>query len=80
MARTDSERLTLWLDLRDSIEDAIAAGIPILRYRIGNREVEREPTAAWLREVNSIISSLQEATAVGTGPIRNLIQLTRYPR
>jgi hypothetical protein len=86
MARTTAERLTFWEDLRDVIEDAIAASITaggsIVEYEIGNRRVKKTEKEARddLKLAEEMIASLTEAGSVGTGPVRNLIQLTRYPR
>lgn len=79
MARTDSERLTFWRTLRDSIEDAVAAGVPVLRYTIDGREVEREPTGKWLNEVDSLIARLESRTSAASGTNRNRARLKRRP-
>lgn len=79
MSRSDSERLTFWRDLRDSIEDAIAAGTPVLRYKVGSREVEREPTGKWLNEVDGIVARLESRTNASSGSNRNLARLKRRP-
>lgn len=79
MARTDSERLTFWRTLRDSIEDAIAEGVPVLRYKVGGREVEREPTGKWLNEVDSLIARLESRTSAASGTNRNRARLKRRP-
>lgn len=79
MARSDSERLAFWQSLRDSIEDAIAAGVPVLRYKIGGREVEREPTGKWLNEVDAIVARLESRTSAASGSNRNLARLKRRP-
>lgn len=77
MARTDAERLEFYLELRDTLDDALAGGVPKVRYRIGNTEVEREPTTAWLKQVEEIISRLTAATNVSRGRHRNLIRFQR---
>lgn len=79
MPRSDSERLTFWLTLRDSIEDSIAAGAPVIRYRLQDgREVEREPTGAWLKEVEAIIARLTVSTGTPSGQIaENVVRFKR---
>lgn len=79
MARTLSERITFWENLRDSVEDALAASAPVVRYRIGAREVQREPTSAWLREIEQRLEDLQAEDNAASGPARNRAVLKRKP-
>jgi hypothetical protein len=71
MARTDSERLAFWLALRDSVEDALAAGAPVVAYEIGNRRVEREPTSSWLRDIEERITAINGLISSTDGPAVN---------
>lgn len=82
MARTDAERLELYLTLRDQIDDALLAGSAsapaIIRYRIGNREVQREATKDWLAEVEAVIARLTVSTTAASGPARNYARRGRF--
>jgi hypothetical protein len=83
MARTTAERLTFWEDLRDDIEDAIAAALAsggrIVRYRVGTREVEKSQADATkdLLLAEETIARLTATTNAGNGRARSLIRFKR---
>lgn len=79
MPRSASERLTQLQEIRDALEDALLTGASdVVRYRIGDREVERRRTDATqaLAEINREIAALETAV---NGPARNRIRIHRYP-
>jgi hypothetical protein len=77
MPRSDSERLTKLKEIRDAIEDALLTGASdVVRYRIGDREVERRRTdaAQTLAELEQQIAGLELAV---NGRARNALRLIR---
>jgi hypothetical protein len=83
MARTTAERLTFWEDLRDDIEDAIAASIAaggsIVEYEIGNRRVKKSENEARadLKLAEEMVASLTAITSGASGPARTYVRFNR---
>ncbi len=74
MARSDSERLAVLKTERDELEDLLGTGVT--RYRIGNREVDRQGLIERLNYLNRTIASLETSV---NGRSRNRLQLRRRP-
>lgn len=75
MPLSDSERLAVLKEERDTLEAQLSSGV--YRYKIGNREVERSDVIARLKYLNEQIAVLAPLVSSSSSPTRNLIKLTR---
>ncbi|TWT57245.1 hypothetical protein KOR42_06030 [Thalassoglobus neptunius] len=79
MPRSNSERLTLLLTTRDAIDDALAASsssADVVRYRIGDREVQRSRSEALL-ELERLEDQIADLQLRIHGRMRNNVNLRR---
>jgi hypothetical protein len=76
MARSSSERLTLFENLRDKVESALLAGAPVISYSVDGQTVTKEPTSAWLAELDARIGELRSLAATGLAGRKNLVRFT----
>jgi hypothetical protein len=74
MARSASERLALYEDLRDRVETGLLAGSPIITYTVDGQMVQKEPTSTWLAELDARISDLRRQASGGITKARNLVR------
>lgn len=76
MARSASERLTLFENLRDKVESALLAGAPIVSYSVDGQIVTKEPTSSWLAELDARIADLRSQSGTGLAGRKNLVRFT----
>ncbi len=74
MARSASERLALYEDLRDRVETGLLAGSPIITYTVDGQMVQKEPTSTWLAELDARIADLRRQASGGITKARNLVR------
>jgi hypothetical protein len=78
MARTDSERLTYYYELRDALEDAILTnGGAATTIMIRQRSVSYSDPIKMLEYVNRVISQLEDRSSPGANS-RNRVRLNRF--
>lgn len=77
MARSPSQRLALFEDLRDRVESALLAGAPIVQYTVDGQVVTKEPTSTWLAELDARISDLRSQAGTGFAGRKNLVRFQR---
>ncbi len=77
MARSASERLALYEDLRDRVEGALLAGSPVISYTVDGQMVQREATSTWLAELDARIADLRKQASGGIHSARNLVRFQR---
>ena len=76
-ARSASERLALYEDLRDRVETGLLAGAPVITYTVDGQMVQKEPTSTWLAELDARISDLRRQASGGIHAARNLVRFQR---
>lgn len=76
MARSSSERLTLFENLRDKVETALLAGSPVISYSVDGQTVTKEATSSWLAELDARISDLRSQAGTGLAGRKNLVRFT----
>jgi hypothetical protein len=76
MARSASERLELFENLRDRVESALLAGAPVVTYTVDGQTVQKEPTSTWLAELDARIADLRRQASGGLGRSRNYVRFT----
>lgn len=74
MARSPSERLTLFENIRDKVESALASGSPVVSYSVDGQMVQKEPTSTWLAELDARIADLRSQAGTGLAGRRNLVR------
>jgi hypothetical protein len=74
MARTASDRLVLFEQIRDKVEGALLSGSPVVSYSVDGQVVTKEPTSSWLSELDSRIADLRKQTTGGLASARNLVR------
>ena len=74
MARSASERLAMYEDLRDRVETGLLAGSPIITYTVDGQMVQKEPTSTWLAELDARIADLRRQASGGITKARNLVR------
>jgi hypothetical protein len=74
MARSASERLTLFENIRDKVESALACGSPVVSYSVDGQMVQKEPTSTWLAELDARIADLRSQAGTGLAGRRNLVR------
>ncbi len=74
MARTASDRLALYEQIRDKVEGALLSGSPVVSYSVDGQVVTKEPTSSWLAELDSRIADLRRQTTGGLAAGRNLVR------
>lgn len=62
MPRSDAETLTKLREIKDKIEDDIAAGEAVTSYRIGDREVTRQDPFEALSRIQTLINKYEQKT------------------
>lgn len=72
MARSASERLALFEALRDKVESGLLAGAPIISYSLDGQMTTKEPTSAWLAELDARIADLRSQAGTGMAGRKNL--------
>ena len=77
MARTASQRLAFWEELRDSVEDGLAAGVPVIAYTVDGQAVSKEPTEEWLTAIELRIARLRRESGDGLLSARNRLRRIR---
>jgi hypothetical protein len=77
MAKTAAQRLALFEDIRDKVESALAAGAPVVSYSVDGQTVQKEPTSAWLAELDARIADLRSQAGAGLPGRRNLVRFQR---
>lgn len=76
MARSPSERLSLFENIRDKVESALASGSPVVSYSVDGQMVQKEPTSTWLAELDARIADLRSQAGTGLAGRRNLVRFT----
>lgn len=80
MALTNAEILEQYKLARDAVLGAIADGAPVVRYRIGNREVQKDATHSLLESLEEMIDKYEGKDNVAThGRAKTLARFRRKP-
>ena len=74
MARSPSQRLQLFEELRDRVESGLLSGAPVVTYTVDGQTVSKEPTSVWLAELDSRIADLRRQSSGGLGASRNAVR------
>ena len=79
MALSDDEAyLQSLIEARTAIVTALANGVPVIEYYIGNRRVRKEATTQLLKDINELIREAASSVGAATGGrARSLIQKKR---
>lgn len=76
MARSASERLELYLNVRDKVEDALlCGGSPVVTYTVDGQTVQKEATSTWLAELDARIADLRKQAQGGLSAARNRVRM-----
>lgn len=71
MANSDAAHLEALKTARDAIVAALAEGAVVVRYKVNNREVEREASSSVLAELEKAISIYErKVSRAATSPMR----------
>lgn len=76
MARSASQRLALFEALRDKVEEGLLCGAPIISTSIDGQVIQKEPTSAWLAELDARIADLRRQSSGGLAASRNVVRFT----
>ena len=74
MARSPSQRLQLFEELRDRVESGLLSGAPVVTYTVDGQTVSKEPTSVWLAELDNRIADLRRQSSGGLGASRNAVR------